>query len=85
MNAIITNQLHIAAAKHIADGIAHDRIDEFDLEALHSDAGLMVGDVVVWHRTSDNTVVAWLGNDVDFDMVNIAEVLVAAELDEVAS
>lgn len=71
-----TNELHKAAAEHIADGIANGYVDELDLEALHSDAGLLVKEVVVWHRTDDDTVVGWLGNVLDFDMGNIVEIKV---------
>jgi len=67
------NQLHLAIAKHIAEGIAFNRIDDLELNALHSNAGLLVGTVKVWHQTADDKVIAWLGSEIDPNMRNMTE------------
>jgi len=72
--ATMTNEKHHAVAKHFAEGIAHNWIEPDDLAQLQSDRGLVVGGVVVWHRTSDNRVVGWLGNELDFNMDRLFEV-----------
>ncbi len=72
-----TNQLQDLAST-VASHIAKGSYGEFDLAALHSDAGLPVlwsHDLspVVWHRQDDDTVVVWAGNDIDFDMTKLVE------------
>lgn len=65
-------------ACRLASSISAGTIDAVDLDQLHSDAGLEVDGCVAWHRTDDNMVVVWAGNDADFDMLDLAEVPVTA-------
>jgi hypothetical protein len=60
-------------AVRVGDDIAAGRYDEIDLAALQAENGLLICwsntlRPVVWHRTADDTVVVWAGNDLDPDM-----------------
>lgn len=54
-------------ARRVAQLIAWGEVSEDVLDALRSDAGhqSVTNGVVRWHRTDDDTVVVWAGNDHD--------------------
>ena len=72
MSATTTPLSTIAGS--IAISIRDGHITPDALAQLHSDTGLIVDGAVVWHRTSDDRVVAWAGNDTDPNMDAVIEV-----------
>jgi tRNA U38,U39,U40 pseudouridine synthase TruA len=60
--------------ENFAAAINSNTIDIDFMEAAQTDAGVHVDGFIVWHRTEDNTVAVWAGNNVDPDMNSLVEV-----------
>lgn len=63
----------MALAQRLAAQYEADTLDGGDFILMHTDEGLHIDGCVAWFTERD-TVLVWMGNDDDFDMLRLAEV-----------